>query len=187
MNFLKQAPYHHSPPQSPSCLPFALRLGLRVYETPWDLVPAYFASLVSAAIPLHFTQSFHFLEGSIVSVSCRPLCAVPSSILHTLPSFQEHSHLHASLKLPAKLEGWMRSPCPYCTGHVPLTAGHCPGTRLCALMGSVGWGHMHLILSYISSTWQVLNMCLLYERLAGGPDHKEFGLLPGGIRHHRGF
>lgn len=103
------------------------------------------------------------------------------------PLIQEHSHLHASLKLPAKLEGWMRSPCPYCTGHVPLTVGHCPGTHLCALMGSVGWGHMHLILSCISSTWQVLNMCLLYERLAGGPDHKEFGLLPGGIRHHRGF
>lgn len=58
-----------------------------VYESPRDLVSAYFASLVSAAIPLCSTQNFHFPECSIVSVPCGPLYMLFPTLSRKTPKF----------------------------------------------------------------------------------------------------
>lgn len=140
VNFLNQAPHHHSPPQRPSCLPFALRLlGLIGFMRPHG---TWYLLTLPALFLLHFTQSFHFLEGSIVSVSFRPLCAVPSSILYTLPSSKNTPICTPALNFP---QCWKagEKPLPLlhqaCPSHGWSLPGHTP---LCSLMGSVGGGHI---------------------------------------------
>lgn len=125
-----------------------------IYETPWDLVPAYCSSLIFAAVSASHTtatQNLYFLECSIVSVSFG-LLYVLFPILSSTPSPRPGTPIYTSAlnfdilplgkPLPSP-EGWVGSLHSCCTGHVLLT-GHslprCPD--LGPLVGSTRRGHL---------------------------------------------